>query len=774
MKRAVQVFAGEIPRVASTKLPESAAQSAINARLLNGDLTAWRQFAQTKELANSGPVETVYLLNDKWLSWDADVNVARGFVAGDTTYRVYLTGPGVYSTPQWTNYAMATTGSEPYPVDTRPLGVPAPDSPPTLVVDVDPSADDAISVTDNGTNLAAYWTSSGDIPSVRTVSQESTGALAPCYRLFANENYGALTFTYRDFGTVDSLVTTFTADFEFEPGMGDWQAGFAITNNGAGVGCRAQVGTNGTAAVFSMGNGSAWGSVWSPSALDSLTMTSGVTYTFHATTTYNSDGSTTVVAQIKQGATVLSTLTLRQGFTFGGVYGFVMATGTGAKATRYTNITVTGSGSISAANVSNIATSYVVTFVNDIGEESAPSLASNTILRPDGVSVEVTTTVSLPTGLPDDYGITSKRIYRSATGSSGTEFRFVAEIPLSQATYTDTLTDVELGEALLSTIWALPPDDLHGIMALPNGIMVGFSKNELCLSAQNYAHAWPVPYRLKTDTDIVGIANIDNTVVIGTRNFLYIATGNSPDAYSMSKFEVPYAATSKRGFAYLTGIGVVFPGPDGLMAVRGPGQVINATARLFTRRQWQALDPSSLMGIQHDDMYFLFWTAGSARGCYVLDMNEGGFGAVEMSFHACAAFADPITDNLYLVLDHSDEPTDPLLPIPPVSPGVADGKTIFEFEGDPSNHMVYRWRSKLWLNEYPVSMLMAQVRAADYQNIVWTLYGDGAEVDQRVIATQTEFTLRQADEPYNTLEMELIGTSTVRVIQAAEDVLELT
>jgi phosphoglucomutase len=65
--------------------------------------------------------------------------------------------------------------------------------------------------------------------------------------------------------------------------------------------------------------------------------------------------------------------------------------------------------------------------------------------------------------------------------------------------------------------------------------------------------------------------------LIGLKDRFDIAFGNDPAAYSMSKFEVPYACMSKRSVAYLTGIGVVFAGTNGLMAVSGPGQVRNLT-----------------------------------------------------------------------------------------------------------------------------------------------------------------------------------------------------
>ena len=51
-------------------------------------------------------MRTIYLLRDKWLSWGVNVDVARGIVPGDNTYRIYLTAPSLYSQPRWTNYSL--------------------------------------------------------------------------------------------------------------------------------------------------------------------------------------------------------------------------------------------------------------------------------------------------------------------------------------------------------------------------------------------------------------------------------------------------------------------------------------------------------------------------------------------------------------------------------------------------------------------------------------------------------------------------------------------
>ncbi|GAP37391.1 hypothetical protein ABXN37_19910 [Piscinibacter sakaiensis] len=165
MRIAIPSFIGEFPRLAPQRLPENAAQVATNARLQSGDLQAWRQYLLATTLANGGAVQTIYRLNGAWLSWEQDVDVARGIVAGDTTFRAYITAPGLYATPRWTNYALATTGAAPYPVTTRPLGVPSPDAAPTLELGIDPTPTTySIDVQDNGDELAQSWLSSPQRP----------------------------------------------------------------------------------------------------------------------------------------------------------------------------------------------------------------------------------------------------------------------------------------------------------------------------------------------------------------------------------------------------------------------------------------------------------------------------------------------------------------------------------------------------------------------------------------------------------------------------------
>lgn len=723
---------------------------------------------------SSGAIQTIYLLNDAWLSWAEDVDVARGVIDGDTTYRTYLTGPDLYSEPRFTNYALATTGSEPYPVTTRPLGVPAPESVPTLTLGVDSSATTfSVDVLDEGDVLETKWTASSPRGNSAVTQSATEGNPAPSYRLAYDEihNQGEQPYAYRNFGIGSASVVEASVDVNFTDDTGSRDATFIVQADANGVGPGVHLAGGQLQLIMA--------SAWSPYGAATLAATSAATggsiwYTLTLRIVTNSDNTQTMTAAMYQGSGLIAEVTATNSYTAGDYAGIASASPDDSGSTfstHYDNVHVRASGSTGYVPA-NVATSYVYTFVNDLGEESAPSNPSATVVRPDGVSVTVTTPVALPSGVSSEYGVATKRIYRATSGNTGTEFLFVAEVALSTADYVDVLTDAELGDALETDDWDLPPTDLEDIQALPNGVMAGFSKNRLCLSAQNRPHAWPVGNRLLTDTDIVGIGAIDTTVVIGTQSFLYWATGNDPAAYSMAKSEVPYACVSKRSFAYLTGIGVVFAGPDGLMATAGVGQVRNLTDGVFTRDQWQALNPTSIRGVAHNDIYWMHWEAGSQRGCYAIDMKPTGFGVVQMAFHATAAHVDPIEDKMYLVLDANDEPDDPSLPVR-ANPPAVDGETIFEFEGDPANRMTYRYRSKLWQLEHPAWFSVAQVDAEDFDNLLVRVYGDGVQVDEFAITDATEFTLTETDA-YRQVEFELLGTSPCQVVQVAEGVDEIT
>lgn len=157
-------------------------------------------------------------------------------------------------------------------------------------------------------------------------------------------------------------------------------------------------------------------------------------------------------------------------------------------------------------------------------------------------------------------------------------------------------------------------------------------------------------------------------------------------------------------------------------------------------------------------------------GGFALDTKPTGFGLIRLAYYARAVHVSPVTDALYLVLESNDEPTHVQLPLPS-SAVEPDGTTIFQFDADEENAMVYRYRGRYNLMPFPVTLRMARVRALTFTNLVVRLYANGVLVFTKVVANGNEFVLPAA-KAYETYELELIGTSTVRGVHAVEKVEE--
>jgi hypothetical protein len=381
---------------------------------------------------------------------------------------------------------------------------------------------------------------------------------------------------------------------------------------------------------------------------------------------------------------------------------------------RIDNFQLAGTGPATTPAAAS-STTYLYTLVNDLGQESGPSPAmlnsngTTTISRVPGQSV----VVSLPGGATPYIALTamgvdptyfeggasgyipstqlnvtptvtnpSINLYRAVTGSTGTSFFLVASgIPLggnvtvsssgvltvnstgnATTTITDLMLDASLTFALQTLNWAPPPTNMLGIIPLPNGIYAGFTSNQLCLSVQGVPHAWPLIYRLAFDFPVVGMGHIDSTVVALTQFFPYLAFGSTPDAYTQTKVSYPYACVSKKSIQFMQNIGVIFASTMGLVAIASPGQEIVLTKDLFTRREWAALNPPSMIGAVHDNRYFCWYTdLTGAPGGFYIDLQQQmpypgvpnmNAGKVSLNVYATVKYLDP-NGNLYLILQQA-------------------------------------------------------------------------------------------------------------------------
>jgi len=391
---------------------------------------------------------------------------------------------------------------------------------------------------------------------------------------------------------------------------------------------------------------------------------------------------------------------------------------------------------------------YVETYVSAWGEEGAPSPVSAMIDIDPNLAVNITSSNTVPVG---NYNIISKRIYRSVDSGTSASFMLVAEIPVAQTTYSDTLSGVVVASngGLISADWDMPPANLTGIIELPNGSIAGFAGNELCISVPYQPHAWPIAYRYAVNWPIVGIGAYGNSIAIGTTGMPYIAVVGDPSMVSVEKIETEQACVSMRGIVDM-GYAIAMPTPDGLQVI-GTGVNKLITEQLMTRAEWQALNPSSIHAYLHDGRYIAFYDAtsiGGIQGGFIIDPKEPEAGLTHTSIYATAGFANRLDDHLYLVV----------------------GGNVVQWNGNTIAR-TYTWRSKIFHAPKPTNPTVAQVKASAYP-LTFNFYADGALIHTQSVANGNPFRL-PAGYLAEDFEIEIAGSTDVSQCIIAESMSEL-
>jgi len=238
------------------------------------------------------------------------------------------------------------------------------------------------------------------------------------------------------------------------------------------------------------------------------------------------------------------------------------------------------------------ARSYVYTYLTEYDEESAPSPATVLTGWSNG-----TWTIGLFTPPPDQMGvtrnITKTRIYRSVTAQTGaTTYYFVAEQDVTLENYVDNIgDDVVVTQFILqSQLWTPPPENLQGLVSMPNGMFAGWKDNEIWFCEPYRPHAWPASYVLTSEYPIVGLGVTGTSVVACTSAAPYVATGISPGSMSATKIANSEPCHS-RGSIVGNNDGVYYCSPNGLILVTGFGTVQNTSEGWITREKWRLLTP---------------------------------------------------------------------------------------------------------------------------------------------------------------------------------------
>lgn len=292
---------------------------------------------------------------------------------------------------------------------------------------------------------------------------------------------------------------------------------------------------------------------------------------------------------------------------------------------------------------------WVYTFVNDLGWESAPSPASNTLLTKPGSTFNLSGFDAAP---PGNYGINRIRLYRFVPGSGTSgDYFFLREWTIG-ATPSNPIDDARaVGSDPIGTIGWLPaPSNGAGLIKMWNGMMgMGVGKAfRICEPYKPYAY--PLKYEIALSAQFVAAAVVGQRVVILTTGDASVIAGSSPDGLDEEPARINRPCSSARGVvefnegeAYK---GVAWPSEEGLAWV-GDGGTRLLTEKFLTPEQWRALNPASMVASRIHGFYVCFYNDGTTKGFIIDPKNPEGIYFLSTGYHA--AFRDPISEKLFVL-----------------------------------------------------------------------------------------------------------------------------
>lgn len=385
------------------------------------------------------------------------------------------------------------------------------------------------------------------------------------------------------------------------------------------------------------------------------------------------------------------------------------------------SVSVTGTADADTADIEK-TTAYVFTYVTDYGEEGPPSEPSNLVT----FFLGQTRSLQFPSNPSGNYAFSAsgakKRVYRTATGTSNTEYLFVGETNFSATTFTDSGTDADLGEVLPTEGHFRPLDDdttyapdgpLQKIVLMPGGFLAGFAGKNVAFSEPYLPHAWNPANTLVTESNIVTIISSTFGLVVLTETRPYVAVGNTPEAMSIVPLDINQACVSAKSAADLGGQ-VIYASPDGLVSIQG-NQTQLITDGLITRRQWQAYEPETMLGVTFEGRYYAFYDDGTNERCLVYDQQATDAPLMEIALHATAAHVSAKDDILYLKV----------------------GNNLVTFGTDDTYEMT--WKSKKYF--LPVDTTLAWGRVVADGRVQLRIYIDGVKIFDRRVEDSLPFRL---------------------------------
>jgi len=249
---------------------------------------------------------------------------------------------------------------------------------------------------------------------------------------------------------------------------------------------------------------------------------------------------------------------------------------------------------------------YVYTHVNSAdGAESAPSPLTEELDLTSGGTATLTMLA------PSDSQVTNTRIYR--IGGNITTFSLVEEIPVSQLTYTDEISDTLIEGSVLTTSGSGPaPLDLQ-YLTEAYAMLFAAQGSKLRFTPIGDPNSWPEEFFLNFDGPITGIANVTAGLVVCTTFKSHIVTGTGPLSLAQDILSTDQGCLSHYSVQVREGT-AVWVSSDGICQSSGN------RVEVVSKNALGKINLSPVDSIIYDEVYYVLESTGNAL---LLDYRYG-------------------------------------------------------------------------------------------------------------------------------------------------------
>jgi len=319
-------------------------------------------------------------------------------------------------------------------------------------------------------------------------------------------------------------------------------------------------------------------------------------------------------------------------------------------------------------------------------------------------------TGGIVTDLIDDYTFEYAQVGADTAYTlvaAGTVYHDVSENPPTTTArywgdgsydFVDDFDSRDLTDILGTDDYDPPPENLQGLTAIQNNILMGYVGNTLYFSEPALPHAWPAKYAVTLEHNVVGIAAISGSVLVTTDSFPYVISGSDPaNGMSTARIDANYPCLSARSMVTM-GYGIVYATHDGLAVYSPSGGPSIITKVLYNNDTWTtALDPTTIVAEYYGENYF----ASHSTGGFIFEQDPkvGGF-FVDTTYTYTASWYDPIDGAVYYISG-------------------TDGD-IYQWDDLAQPAVTMEWKSKVIITPEMMNIGAARV-VADYSELttIW-------------------------------------------------------